>query len=75
VSVVPHVTREVHGGHPAPAELALDDVAVGQRRRKATDFCRVHRVDLPEMGGSEICWRARTSATGIALSPPRGSEV
>ena len=29
--VVPEVAGEVHGGHAAPPELALEHVAVGQR--------------------------------------------
>jgi hypothetical protein len=34
---VPHVTREVDGGHPAPAELALERVTIGQGGLEAFD--------------------------------------
>ena len=35
VAIVPHVAREVHGGHAAAPELALDLVAARERRRES----------------------------------------
>ena len=71
MSVVPHVTREVDGGHSAPAELALDDVAGSASAAERRPISVVSTAWTCGMGGSEICWRARASATGITLSPPR----
>jgi hypothetical protein len=35
VPVVPHIAREINGGHATGAQLALDGVAVGQRGRES----------------------------------------
>ena len=45
-ALVAHVAGEVHGGHAATADLALDVVAAGKRRLQA--FLNVHVVKPPE---------------------------
>ena len=40
LAVVPHVVRQVHRGHAAGAQLALDDVAVGEGGGEAAEGVR-----------------------------------
>src|SRR5688572_23988024 len=65
-SVVPEVTSQVDGSHPAAAELPLHDVASFQRSREA------RRVGPILRGSGGWRWQAAIGADG--LGPPCGGH-
>ena len=72
VAVVLEIMREIHGGHPAGAELAVDAIAVGEGQVQACDDVRVHgaaELGIRATGGQpnrgpNACTRGKARSVG-----------